>query len=229
MTAEGAILDTLWRSQPPAQDIAQAGGSTERIMIRMQRTFEPSLYWAAFSDGGIAVSDTADYLLHLVDPSGNVVRRIDRDLPARAVTEADKETARERLRERGRSGAGIRITIGGGGGGAQATAAAAALMEAQLRSMTFAAVVPRITGLRVDPADRLWVGVSLEQAGETERIDIYDRQGQLLAQLTGQPLPTTFFGSDLAARVVQDDLEVEQILIYRVPALSSVSGGGEAR
>jgi hypothetical protein len=147
-----------------------------------------------------------------------VVRRIDRDLPARAVTEADKERAREQVRERMRSGGGIRITVGGGGGGGgQAAAAAAAMQEEQLRSMTFAPVVPRITGLRIDPADRLWVGVSLESAGETDRIDIYVRDGRLLTQLMGEPLPTTFFGPDLAARVVRDELEVEQILIYRVP------------
>jgi hypothetical protein len=219
MTPEGTILDTLWLSRPPEPNVSQSGSAGNVVMVRMQRTFEPSLYWAAFSDGGIAVSDTADYILHLVDASGTVVRRIDRDLPARVVTEADKEQAREQLRERMRSGGGIRITVGGGrgGGGGQAAAAAAAMQEEQLRSMTFAPVVPRITGLRIDPADRLWVGVSLESAGETDRIDIYDRDGRLLAQLLGEPLPTTFFGPDLAARVVRDELEVEQILIYRLP------------
>lgn len=222
MTAEGTVLDTLWLSQPPAQDVAQSGGSDNRMVMRMQRTFEPSLHWAAFSDGALAVSDTADYMLHLVDADGEVFRRIDRDLSARAVTEADKEAARERLRERSQSGGGIRIMIGGsGGGGAQTTTAAAALAEAQLQSMSFAPVIPRITGLRVDPMDRLWVGVSIDNAGETDRIDIYDREGLLLAQLTGQTLPLAFLGPDLAARVVRDDLEVEQILVYRVPALTT--------
>jgi hypothetical protein len=225
-TMDGQVLDTLWLSQPPAQDVAQSGGSNNRTVIRMQRTFEPSLYWAAFSDGGIAISDTADYALHLVDATGGVTRLINRDLPAREVTEADKEEAREKLRERMRSGGGLRVTIGGGGGSPQAAAVAAALQEEQLRSMTFAPVVPRITGLRVDPADHLWVGVSLESAGETDRIDIYDREGQLLAQLDGQPLPTTFFGSGLAARVVRDKLEVEQILIYRLPPLPTRAGEG---
>lgn len=223
MTTEGEIRDTLWRSQPPAQDIAQAGGSNERVMIRMQRTFEPALHWAAFADGGIATADSADYVLHLVDATGQVTRIIERDLPARAVTEADKEAAREKVRERLTSGGGIRITVGGGGGGPQAAATSAMLQEQQLKAMTFAPVIPRITGMRVDPADRLWVGVSLESAGETDRIDIYDRSGKLLAQIAGQPLPTTFFGQDLAARVVRDELEVEQILIYRIPALGQLA------
>lgn len=219
----GEAPDTLWRSRPPAQDIAQSGGSNERIMIRMQRTFEPALHWAAFADGGIATADSADYVLHLVSATGQLARRIERDLPARAVTEADKEAARERVRERTSSGGGIRIAFGSGGGAPPPAAPApTALLEQQLNAMTFAPVVPRITGLRVDPADRLWVGVSLESAGETDRIDIFDRSGGLLAQIDGQSLPTAFIGPDLAVRVVKDEFDVEQILIYRVPALGQI-------
>jgi hypothetical protein len=224
LSGDGTLLDTLWLYQPPEPVVAQSGGSNNRVMMRMQRAFEPALNWAAFSDGAIATSDTADYILHLVDHAGKVVRRIERDLPARAVTEADREAARVRAQEQMQGGGGMRvaITVGNGGGtsissGGPAMPAASALIEAQLKAMTFAPVIPRITGLRVDPADRLWVGVSLENAGETDRIDIYDRKGKLLTQLTGQPLPTTFFGPDLAARVVKDELEVEQILIYRIP------------
>lgn len=225
MDIEGSILDTLWLTRPPAQDMAQSGTSNNRTMIRMQRTFEPSLHWAAFSDGGIAVSDTADYIVYLLDAAGTVVRRLERDLPARAVTEADKEAARERQRERMRSGGGIRIAIGGAGGDSRAASTtAAALQEEQLRAMTFAPVVPRVTGLRIDPSDRLWVGVSLDSAGETDRVDIYDREGRLLAQLSGHTLPTSFSGSDLVLRVVRDELEVEQILVYRVAELHQDRG-----
>lgn len=230
MSREGAVLDTLWLYQPPEPVVAQSGSSGNMIMMRTQRTFEPSLNWAPFSDGAIATSDSAEYVLHLVDREGNVVRRIERDLPARVVTEADKEAARVQVKDQMQSGGGgmrVAVTLGGGGGASvssgPAMPAASAMIEAQLKAMTFAPVIPRITGLRVDPADRLWVGVSLDNPGETDRIDIYDRQGRLLAQLTGQPLPTSFLGRGLAARVVKDELEVEQILIYRVPALDQLA------
>jgi hypothetical protein len=234
MSPGGTVLDTLWLYQPPEPIVAQSGGSDNRVMVRTSRAFEPTLNWAAFSDGGIATSDSAEYILHLVDHEGNLVRRIQRDLPAREVTEADKEIARNRLKERMASGGGMRvaITVGGGGGGGvsissgsgPAMPAASALMEAQLKAMTFAPVVPRIIGVRVDPADRLWVGVSLENPGDTDRIDIYDREGRLIKELTGQPLPEAFLTPDLAVRLVQDEFEVEQILIYRLPRLDTVSG-----
>lgn len=215
--ATGDVLDTLWVSRPPRSDVVQSGDANRRVVVRMQRAFEPALHWAAFSDGSIAVSDTADYILRLIGADGRVLRRIDRDLPAREATEADRERERERVRKRLQSGGGIRITFNsGGGGGAGAPPAPSSLLEAQLAAMTFAPVVPRITGLRVDPLDRLWVGVSLETPGETERIDIFDREGRLVGQLTGHPLPDAFLDASTAVLIDQDELEVQQLVIYRI-------------
>ncbi len=220
LDGNGAILDTLWTTAPPQVDEVQTGNRAQGqvIMIRMSRAFEMPQLWRAFDDGGIVVADTAEYWLRLIDANGTETRRVVRDLPARATTEADKEVARQRLRDQVRRGGGVRITFGGGGGGRGAPAGPSAeqLLQAQLDAMTFAPVIPRITGIRVDPLDRIWVGVSIDEAGATERIDIYDRDGTLLGELTGWPLPDAFLGPDHAVLLTRDDMDVQQILIMRI-------------
>ena len=57
------------------------------------------------------------------------------------------------------------------------------MMEKRLEALTFAESVPRITGLAIDGSDRLWVGVSVNRPGETDRIDVYGRDGGLLGEI----------------------------------------------
>ncbi|HEX7049906.1 MAG TPA: hypothetical protein VF188_06800 [Longimicrobiales bacterium] len=220
LSTAGEVMDTLWISEPPEMVEAQAGtpSSGRLVMVRTPRQFEPRLEWEAFSDGGIVVADTTAYVLNLIAADGTPVRRVARDLPPRETTEADKEFARERLREMQRRGGGIRIAIrqGGGGGSASAAPPAEEFIKAQLEAMTFAPVIPRITGLRVDALDRIWVGVSLDEPETTERIDVFDREGRLIGELTGWELPDAFLGPSLAARIVRDEDDVQQILIYRI-------------
>lgn len=219
LAGDGTVRDTLWITAPPQVDEVQSGNRAQGqvIMIRMSRAFEMTQLWQRFTDGGIVVADTAEYVLRLVDAQGTEVRRIARDLPARQTTEADKEVARQRLREQVQRGGGIRITVGSGGGrGAPAGPSPEQLLQAQLDAMTFAPVVPRITGIRVDPWDRIWVGVSIDEPGTAERIDIYDRDGTLLGELTGWPLPDAFLGPDRAVLLMRDDLDVQQIALVRI-------------
>ncbi|HEX7119311.1 MAG TPA: hypothetical protein VF212_11010 [Longimicrobiales bacterium] len=214
---DGAIRDTLWTTAPPAVDEVRSGSRAEGrlLMLRMPRTFEARQHWQALSDGALVVADTAEYVLRLVAADGTVVRRIDRELPARETTEADRELARERLRDQVARGGGVRIAIGGrGGGGGVAGPSPEQLLQAQLEAMTFAPVIPRITGVRVDPLDRIWVGVSLDEPGTTARIDVYDRDGGLLGELHGWELPDLFLGPSRAARLVRDEFDVQQIVVY---------------
>jgi hypothetical protein len=219
LASDGAIRDTIWTSAPPQVDEVQSGNPAQRqmVVIRMPRAFEMPQLWQRFGGGGFVVADTAEYVLRLIDEDGNEVRRIARDLPARQTTEADKELARKRFREQARRGGGIRITIRDGGpGGSPAGPPPERLLQAQLDAMTFAPVIPRITGIRVDAQDRIWIGVSIDEPGTTERIDIYDRNGTLLGELTGWPLPDVFLGPDRAAFLTRDDMDVQQIVLVRL-------------
>ena len=57
----------------------------------------------------------------------------------------------------------------------------------------------------------------MERPGETDRIDVYDRDGALLGEISAPEFfPNLFYGDGLAARLTADELEVQQIVVYRL-------------
>ena len=92
--------------------------------------------------------------------------------------------------------------------------------------MTFADRIPRLRGLRVDPADRIWVGVAADTAPrEIGRIDIYDRDGRLLGELHDVPFPAAFTGRNRLITVHTDEMDVPRLVVLRV--LEMAAGAGE--
>lgn len=203
--------DTLWSSVEPPTDMVQLETAGRLMVTLMSRTFYPELLWDAFSDGALVVSDTASYLLRLVAPDGTVRRVIERDPPPRTVTETDREQARARVRAEESDGPSVRV--GGSGPGEEARQK---LLEQRLEKMTFADLVPRVVALRVDPQDRIWVGVSEESAGELDRIDLYDREGGLLGELRDFPMPDVFLGGDRIGVLRRDEMDVQQVVVLNV-------------
>jgi sugar lactone lactonase YvrE len=91
------------------------------------------------------------------------------------------------------------------------------MLEKRLEALTFAEDVPRITGLLIDDDDRLWAGVSVERPGETDRIDVYAPDGTLLGEIRAPEFfPDLLFGDGRVARLTADDLDVQQIVVYRL-------------
>ena len=83
--------------------------------------------------------------------------------------------------------------------------------------MTFAGSIPRITGLAVDGNDRLWVGVSEQLPGETERIDVYRLDGTLLGEIRDPSVfPTMFYGTGRAALLDRDELDVQRVVVFEL-------------
>ncbi|HUH14066.1 MAG TPA: hypothetical protein VMK65_13205, partial [Longimicrobiales bacterium] len=203
----GVAGDTLWSSPAPLRDQIVLELGQRRMMVLMSPAFQPPLRWAPLPDGGIVVSDTAEYLLRWVSPEGPVRRIVRRLPPARETTERDREWARERLREESEDGRGPAL------GGLDPEL----LLRQRLEKMTFAPLVPRITGLRVDGAGRVWVGVSTDTPEETGRIDVYGPEGELLGELHGlDRVPSLFFGGDRAALLTRDELDVQQLVLVRL-------------
>ena len=202
--------DTLWSAAEPPMDMVRLETAGRLMVTLMSREFYPSLRWDAFADGGIVVSDSAAYVLYIVDPAGTAVRSIARAPAPRAATEADRDRVREETRRDSQEG-GIRI---GGRGPDEETRKQ--LLEQRLEKMTFADLIPRVTGLRVDPLGRIWVGVSEEVPDEVERIDLYDRDGTLLGELRGVPFPDVFLGPDRIGVLRRDELDVQQVVILEI-------------
>jgi hypothetical protein len=205
------LAETLWRSPEPPRDVVQleSGG---RMMVAMQsREFWPETLWDAFEDGTVVVADSAAYVLHLVSPDGTVLRRVRRDPAPRATTEADREAVKQRMREEAEEG--VSVSVGGHGPGPDMRQK---LLEERLEKMTFADLIPRILAIRIDPEERIWVGVSEDVAGEIARIDIYDRDGVLLGELRDVPMPNVFMGPDRFGVLRRDELDVQQVVLLAV-------------
>jgi hypothetical protein len=200
MGRDGVAEDTVWTAPAPVFDRIEVVSGGNVMVMMAQQSFAPQFHWDRFSDGAFALADGAEYDVRLVGATGQELFRIRREPAARATTEADREFERNRLRE---------ASVQGNFPGAEQ------MMEKRLEQLTFAVVVPRLTGLVIDTEDRLWVGVSVERPGETDRIDVYDRDGSLLGEIQ-QPefFPNLFYGDGLAARLTEDELEVQQIVVY---------------
>jgi len=198
---DGTASDTVWEAPAPKFDQVEVT-SGNRVMVMMaQQSFAPAFRWDRFSDGRFALSDGPEYDIRIVGPDGIERFRIRRGPPARAVTPEDEEFERDRLREAS--------TEGDFPGAEQ-------MMEKRLEALTFAEVVPRITGLLIDDRDRLWVGVSVDRPGETDRIDVYTADGKLLGEIRAPEFfPDVAYGDGLLGRLTADDLDVQQIVVYR--------------
>lgn len=221
-------LDTLWTAPPEPTDVVELNMGERRLMMMLGQQFWPGFTWWARSDGSVVVSDTAEYLIRIVGPDGAVRQVIRRDPPARATTEADREAFRRRTLAEADSGGGI--TLGSGGPDA---ATQRRMAEERLEKTTYAPVIPRIRGIRVDPADRIWVAVTAdEDAFATARIDLYDADGTLLGEIRGMDLPAGFAGTDRLLSVRTDELGVAQVVVRRVPELAwagTATGSRDAR
>lgn len=204
-------LDTVWRTTEPPMDMVQLESGNNVIITMMSREFWPEFQWRVFSDGGAVVADSAAYVLQFLDPEGSVRRKIRRSPAPRPSTEADRELVRQRLREQSQEGGGIRM---GGGGPDEETRQR--MLEQRLEKMTFADVIPQVVGLRVDPSDRLWVGVAEEAPDSVSRIDVFDRDGALLGELRDFPLPDVFLGANRIGVLRRDEMDVQQVVLMDI-------------
>jgi len=205
----GEVTDTVWKAPAPKFDRVEIA-SGGRVMVMMaQQSFSPAFRWARFSDGRFAVADGPEYDVRIVRPDGTETLRLRRDPPARPTTPEDEAFERDRIREQSAD---------------SDFPGADEMLEKRLAALTFAEVVPRITGLAIDSRDRLWVGVSVDRPGETDRIDVYTSDGRLLGEIRDPEFfPDLFYGPGLAARLTADDLDVQQVVVYRLD-----DGGAES-
>lgn len=206
-----APVDTLWAIPEPPTDMVQLEMGDRMMVMLMARQFAPAFQWQALSDGTVVVSDTSAYLLRVIGPDGAVRRIIERAPAPRAVTEADREAARQRLRDQETQGTSIRM---GGAGPDEATRLK--MLEQRLEKMTFAAEIPSVISLRVDQRDRIWVGVAGEVPDSIGRIDIFDREGVLLGEVRDIPMPDVFLGDGRIGVLRTDEMDVQQVVLMRL-------------
>lgn len=203
--AEGTTVDTVLRGPLPARVLVQVQEGTSVFNTHATEQYGVTTHWDMLRDGSLVIADSSAYVLGLVAPDGSVVRTFGTGVPARRTTAADRERALDRIRA-----AQARRPDGG------AFVPNRTLLRRQLEQTPFAPVIPRIVGVRVDPQDRIWVGVSGERR-DLDRIDVYERNGRLVATITDPPgMPAALYGDGHAALLERDELDAQRVRILRI-------------
>lgn len=220
------LLHGAWSPPPPPEGgestLEGGGDGGRRMMIQMARVqaFQPSLELAGLPDGRIALVDSTDYTVKLLDTSGEVVGRLQRPIPPTPVTDQIQEQERQRQMDElaGREGGGA-LRIVGGGGVQIDPAAMRQMMEERVANMAFYPEIPVIEELAADREGRLWVQRSSGVPGQDGPTDLITPDGRYLGShpADGLRIPDAFGPGGLAAYIELDDLDVATVRVVRLP------------
>jgi hypothetical protein len=163
----------------------------------MPPLFSPTLRWAARGNT-VAVATTDAYEVR-VFRDNTLVRSIRRSVrPLTGTREAAMRELGEGMRVRTERGA--------------VTCAPEEVAEQQ----GFAAVIPAIARIEIDPNGQLWVERG-HIADDEAPIDLYSEAGDYLGTLpAGTPFPVTFLTASRPATITTDELDVARVAVHEL-------------
>ncbi len=212
---------------PPTVRTAPGRGGATFSMVGFSRaTFDVDPTWGVLPDGGLAVRQDDDWSIRITDASGSVQRLLTRPFAARNVTRRDQDDARDQQREQLRTSGGPTTTVVSGGRGSTVAFGGSstgrtmteAEIEEQVKQMTFADRIPAIRRITVDATGRIWVERNPGHVRDTSPIDLIASDGRYIGTVTGTAIPMAVSSTGLAAWVEKTDLDVEQVVVRRLPA-----------
>ena len=202
------------------------GGGSRQVSVRYSPpAFQPPLLWGLIPNGIVALADEAAYRVKLIS-NGKVTRVVERPFSPRKVTERDKNRMRDQRRKAMKTGSGMvfatrtvgpsgqQSSIGTGAGPRQMSDAD---IEQQIREMTFEETVPVLQDLFVDPKGRLWIERTGREVGVDGPVDIIDPAGRYVGTVNAT-LPDAVSASGRAAYIERDDMDVEKVVVRKLPA-----------
>ena len=225
---DNATTTTLHEFPVPEPRVQTSGGGERRVMAVMSpAAFSPPSLWGVLPNGGIAFVQDDDYRIELTDAQGNAAAVVQRPITPRAVSDRDKQQAREEVEQQAASGqGGISVTnVNGvasfstsGGGNRDMSGAAREMLRTRLENMEFAETVPVISGLRTDVTGRIWVQREHRDLFTPGPIDLLTATGEYLGTITGEALPNAVSRHGSAAYIVRDEeYDIEQVVVKRLP------------
>ncbi len=203
----------LYRSPVDPTGTSGEGDGAVRVVGFQRPVFSPTLRWTVLPSGRLAVVPGTGYRVEVVGAEGTPQHALVRDLPLRETTDRDRERERERRMERL---AGGRAVVTGGGG--EVSPIVRAALQAQLRQMTFAPVIPLIEALRADAEGQIWIEHTPTGSDAIGKVDVVGPEGGYVGTLPRQGVPDAFSRNGLVAYVRTDDLGVERVVVYRLPS-----------
>lgn len=220
-SAEPHTILPLTEPAPVMREVTGQGGRQMRMMIMgtPQEVFRSGPSWAMQADGSVAFHEGGDYRIR-VGRGGAETHVLTRAIPARAPTDRDRDNAREERRATLGSGPSVAIrggavtTFSGGGG----TRMPEEEIRKLLDNMTFAERIDVVHDLFADPTGRLWVERAPAVWGDPPPLDLITAAGRYIGTVPGLDLPLAVSRTGLAAWVEKDEMEVEQVVVRRLPA-----------
>ena len=158
-----------------------------------QYSVAPSL--GVLPDGSVVVLKDEDYIVRVFGATGQETRQMVGSVRARRVTEEDREAWYER---NARSLPTVRY------------------------EMPFADRMSVLTGVRTDPAGRIWIRRRGPDGAESGPIDLVTGGGRYIGTVLDQGMPAAVSESNVAAYIERDDLGVERVVVRRLPQSWSV-------
>ena len=223
LTGDEATVETAAAVWGPAwtklTEQPLAGGRQTMICRGPRRGFEPEVYAGVLPGGRIAFTDSSAYAIRIAERDGGRISSIlTRPFPPEPVTErmmqAEKDRRLRDLEDRPEnpvSRAGGRMTVSGSGGGARA--------RERIETLEFAEEVPVVRGLRTTRGGRIWVLRRGDEPVSDGPIDILATDGRYIGSYrTGAvQLPDAFGPGGLAAFIERDELDVQTVVVKRLP------------
>ena len=201
---EVVVRDTITRAWEPPR------GREDRRLA-----FEPTLEVGVLPGGWVAYSDSSAYAIKIASEETGISRVLTRPFSPKPVTERTKRAERDRrLREVGqgsviRSPDGVRVTGGGGGDRARQ----------RIEELEFFEEMPVVRRLRTSWSGSIWVQRRGEEPLDDGPIDVVTSDGRYIGSYpTGATaLPRAFGPDGLAAFIERDDLDVQTVVVKRLP------------
>lgn len=208
---------------PKVSDNSAGGGRAVMVRVQSEAFAAPTL-WGVLPNGLVAATSDVDYKIQLAR-NGKVERVIERPIKARKVTESDKAKEKARRREAMSRGAPTMVFSSserrGSGPEQRSTRVGAPMDKAEidrmLNELTFAEYMPVLAGMYVDPRGRMWVQRTGREVGANGPIDLISGNGQYIGTVNGS-LPAAVSLSGRAAYVERDDMDVEKVVVRKLPA-----------
>ncbi|MDE2804321.1 MAG: hypothetical protein OXN18_04140 [Gemmatimonadota bacterium] len=194
MTGDEVSVDTVAAVWAPREDLE----------------FAPQLSVGVLPDGSVAFVDSSAYAVKVTGPAGGVSRVLRRPFPAVPVTETMRTRHVERELED------LEAMSNRGNARQQAMAE---FLRAQLESAEFYHEIPLVRSIQTSPEGTIWVRRSGPEPGRNGPIDLLTADGRYLGSFASDAtsLPSAFGPDGLVAFVRRNDLDVQTVVVSRLP------------
>ena len=230
LTGEEILKDTIaegWlpASADPTSGITRSAGGASFSLggLSGPPEFSPDLHWDVLPDATVAFSDSSTYAVGIAAAGTGVVRILTRPFPPEPVTDRFARAERDRrLKELADTPdedlGGPRIVLNGEVMALDAEEVRKSRRE-DIENLQFFTEIPVIRDLGASWSGLIWVQRRGGEPDSDGPIDVLDMAGRYVGSYRADAtrIPDAFGPDGLVAFIEEDELEVETVVVKRVP------------